>query len=35
MSAVDAVEALLKKLSAFETNNDFLSSLGAPARTST
>ena len=29
------VEALLKKLSAFETNNDFLSSLGAPARTST
>jgi transcription termination factor Rho len=33
MSPVDAVEALLKKLSAFETNADFLGSLGAPART--
>lgn len=31
MSAVDAVEALLKKLSAFESNAEFLNSLGAPA----
>ena len=28
MSPVDAVEALLKKLSAFDSNEDFLSSLG-------
>ncbi|MBP7146674.1 MAG: transcription termination factor Rho [Acidobacteria bacterium] len=33
MSAVDAVEALLKKLSAFDSNEEFLTSLGAPART--
>jgi transcription termination factor Rho len=31
MSAVDAVEALLKKLSAYESNEAFLESLGAPA----
>ncbi len=33
MSQVDAVEALLKKLSAFDSNAEFLGSLGAPART--
>jgi transcription termination factor Rho len=32
MTAVDAVEALLKKLAAFDSNEEFLSSLGAPAR---
>jgi transcription termination factor Rho len=34
MATVDAVEALLKKLSAFEENEEFLGSLGAPARSS-
>ena len=33
MNQIDAVEALLKKLQAFDSNADFLASLGAPART--
>ncbi len=33
MSQIDAVEALLKKLGAFDSNQEFLASLGAPART--